>query len=102
MIQQFNIRLAFYILIIVLQLMQIFQVEGKSFWHPHFDNLPPVQPTPATNQIDSFMKMRQSLLSTINSEISLAEFVELLKYLKKSIDVKRARYPEYWLLREGR
>ena len=99
MAQNFVNRL-FYSLIISSQLLQIVHVEAKPFWNTFVEHKTE-SPLSVAHQINSLMKLQQALLLNSSKKISFGELVVFLNYLKQSMSAKRARYPEYWLLREG-
>ena len=85
--------------LIMLALMtQSLQMQVHRMWHPYYDY---PQPMPVQNQMNKLLRLCQELLWNNNSEITAVELMEILIFLKNSIDTKQETYPEYWLLRQG-
>ena len=88
----------YYALIITAELMcfKNIQIEATYLSNPHVNSrsLPPT----VEHKMSSLFKLYHLLYS---NTISADELIEILKNMKKSMELKNEEYTQHWLMREG-
>ena len=80
--------------IIALLLIQIIHIQAQNAWRPFKSHS-----STSVIRSNSFMKLYKELISA--NKLSNKELFDILNYMKTIINLKKERFTEYWLLREG-